>query len=614
MKKPTLQLNKLSNKQTLAAWLIYHLGIVAFFAVTFIFFHSQIKIDSDLFNLIPKSFAMDSVKKADEKMTSITGQNVFILVANPEFSEAKNVAVKVYEQLSESDNFESLTLYNDMNTLTDVTSFLYKYRWNMLDVDSIEKLNFPDGSGAESFAMNALSQAYGGFTMLPLDNLETDPFMLTEHNLQVYLNALQKSGTAMTLTDGVLASENEGTWYVMVRGVLSKKGSALASENNGISEIYKTCGQYETGNTRFIYSGTTYHSHQSSNSAEKEIKLIAIVSMVIVIGMLLLVFRSPTPLLHSVGSIFVSVGVAFLANLAVFKRMHIITLVFGTSLIGSCIDYSLHFFSHWAGNAKLKTGEEIRNQLLPGLTMAIVSSGICFAILLFAPFTLLKQMSLFCLVGLISSYLTTIAIYPRIALPKGNRVLKLVAPFEKILVVMQNKIVGRIVISVLFIFAFVSIYISRNDVKIKNNVLSLYKMEGKLLSDEIEAGKIIQYSPSAWYLVSGDTEEECLENEDPAIALLGFVGLKKLFPMQPAMQEVWQNLFYDTVDLLEKRASSGSGSAQIRAAAARAMAFATDISYSTVEAVLKSLSVSFRYDTAFIAKEPSIYLLQRQNE
>ncbi len=108
--------------------------------------------------------------------------------------------------------------------------------------------------------------------------------------------------------------------------------------------------------------------------------------------------------------------------------------------------------------------------------------------------------------------------------------------------------------------------------------------------------------------------EECLENENPVIALLGFMGLKKLFPMQPGMQEVWQNLFYDTVDLLEKRASSGSGSAQIRAAAAKAMAFATDISYSTVEAVLKSLSVSFRYDTAFIAKEPPLYLLQRQND
>lgn len=71
--------------------------------------------------------------------------------------------------------------------------------------------------------------------------------------------------------------------------------------------------------------------------------------------------------------------------------------------------------------------------------------------------------------------------------------------------------------------------------------------------------------------------EECLENENPQIALLGFMGLKKLFPMQPGMQEVWQNLFFDTVDLLEKRASSGSGSAQIRAAATKAMAFATEL-------------------------------------
>lgn len=106
--------------------------------------------------------------------------------------------------------------------------------------------------------------------------------------------------------------------------------------------------------------------------------------------------------------------------------------------------------------------------------------------------------------------------------------------------------------------------------------------------------------------------EECLENENPQIALLGFMGLKKLFPMQPGMQEVWQNLFFDTVDLLEKRASSGSGSAQIRAAATKAMAFATELSFSSIEAVLKSLSVTFRYDTAFIAKEPPIYLLQRQ--
>ena len=519
MKKRTLQLTKFTGKQTLNIWLIYHLGILLFFASILLFFHNQIKIDSDLFNLIPKSFSMDSVKKADEKMTSITSQNVFILVANPEFSTAKEVAEKIYASLNDSDNFESLSLYNDMGSLTDVTDFLYKYRWNMLDKATVDSIN--STGGAEKFAMNALSKAYGGFTMLPLDNLDSDPFMLTEHNLTNYLEALQSSGTAMTLTDGVLASEFEGSWYVMLRGVLSKKGSTLAAKSNGITEIYSICNAIVAASdsdsvkeTHFVYSGTPYHSHQSSTSASKEIKLIAIISMLIVIVILILVFRSPKPLIFSVGSILISVSVAFLATLAVFRKMHIITLVFGTSLIGSCIDYSLHYFSHWAGNIEMKTGEEIRNHLLPGLTMAIISSGICFAILLFAPFTLLKQMSLFCLTGLISSYLTTIAIFPRIPLPAGNRELGTVEKFKKLSQIMQNKLVGRIVITVLFAFSIISIFICRKNVTIKNNLLSLYKMEGKLLEDEIEASKIIQYSPSGWYLISGETEEECLKNEE----------------------------------------------------------------------------------------------------
>ena len=512
MKKRTLRLSNLSGKQTLAVWLIYHLGILAFFLFIFVFFHDQVKIDSDLFNLIPKSFAIDSVKQADEKMTSITGQNVFILVSNPKFEEAKKVAVAVYDKLSGSDNFVSLSLYNDMESLTDVTDFLYKYRWNLLDEETVNQIN-ADG-GAEAFATNALAQAYGGFTMLPLDNLDTDPFMLTEHNLTTYLAAIQSSGTAMTLKDGVLASEYEGNWYVMVRGVLSKKGSKLAAKSNGVTEIYDTCNSFADENTRFVYSGTPYHSHKSSTSASREISVISTVSLLAVIIILLLVYKSAKPLLFSVGSILISIAVAFLATLATFRNMHIITLVFGTSLIGSCIDYSLHYFTHWAGNSQLNSGIEIRNHLLPGLTMAIISTGICFAILLFAPFTLLKQMSLFCLVGLVSSYLTTIAIYPRLSLPKGERELKQVRFYTKFAKITQNKFVGPIMIVAMFLFAILSIAICRKNVKVKNNLLSLYVAEGKIKSDEIEAYKIIQYAPSGWYLVSGDSEEECLENEE----------------------------------------------------------------------------------------------------
>ena len=201
-------------------------------------------------------------------------------------------------------------------------------------------------------------------------------------------------------------------------------------------------------------------------------------------------------------------------TIAVFHKMHILTLVFGTSLIGSCIDYSLHFFVHWASNEKLNSGREVREHLLPGLIMAIVSSGLCFAILVFAPFNLLKQMGVFSLFGLISSFLTTIAIFPYISIPQGERKIKLLAIVRPVKNKKMQKIVGRAVIVALFVFSIGSIAIFHKNFKIENNVTKLYTLEGRLLSDEAEANQIIQYSPSGWFIVHGDTAEQALQNEE----------------------------------------------------------------------------------------------------
>lgn len=523
MKNRTLLLNdsfnNISQKKLSCVWIIYHAAALIFFLLSLIIFRNKIGIDSDLFNLVPKSISMASVKKADEKMMSVTSQNVFVLVANQDINQAKKVAEKVYSELKDSKNFESISLYNDVSAMGEITDFLYKYRSFLIDEKTADSILASD-EGAEAFALEALSKAYGGFTMLPLDNLDTDPYLLTEYHLQNYLTALQNAGTAMSVKDGVLASKFEGKWYVMIRGVLSRTGAKLASKNNAITEIYKACDSALAGsedtdsNTSFVFSGTPFHSHESSNSASREISIIATVSMLAVILLLIFIFRSVKPLVFSVASILISLGVAVLSTLAVFHKMHVITLVFGTSLIGSCIDYSLHFFTHWAANKELKSSIEIRNHIFPGLLMAIISTGICFAILLFAPFTILKQMSFFCLTGLISSFLTTIALYPYIKLPEQRGELRFTKGFSKLISRMQQKRVGRSVIILLFGLSFLSIAIFNKNVKVKNNLLTLYDMKGKLLQDEITASQVIQYTPGGWYIVSGDTEEEALENEE----------------------------------------------------------------------------------------------------
>ncbi len=107
--------------------------------------------------------------------------------------------------------------------------------------------------------------------------------------------------------------------------------------------------------------------------------------------------------------------------------------------------------------------------------------------------------------------------------------------------------------------------------------------------------------------------EEMMENENPIFVFLAHKALSKLFPMSNAMKNLWQDFFAETIDLLEKRASSSSGSAQLRTAAVKALAFSNDLSFSVIESALKSLFTSFCYETSFISTEPLLPLLSKSS-
>ena len=505
------RLHNIKQKKILLTWISFHLIIFLFFIFNLIFSKTSYSVSADLFNMLPKTFSEESVNKADAMLTSGANNNVFILVSNKDFSEAKKIAEYVYSKLEKSEYFSSISLYNDENSVDQVIEFIFNNKWNLIDNNTIKLI---ENQGLSYISDMALSLVYGGITLTSLDNLEEDPFLLSELELKNYLEKIQQSGIGMTAVDGVLAQETENGWYIMLRGVLNKEGAAMASKKNGVTEIYKVCAEFESDETHFVFSGTPFHSHESSNSASKEIVLISIISLLLMLVILLIVFRSPIPILCSISAILLSALTAFIGTLSIFKTVHIIALVFGTSLIGSCIDYSLHYFVHWASNSELTNGIDIRNYVLKGLSLAIISSCVCFSILLFAPFTLLKQISIFCLLGLISSYLTTIAIYPYIKLPKDE---KRKFSFEGIFRKNNSDTVRtlkKIIPITLIFFSLMIICIFHNQIGVKNNISSLYKMKGKLLSDEIESAKVIQYNPTGWFILRAETEQELIEKEE----------------------------------------------------------------------------------------------------
>ena len=462
-----------TNTRLCFFYILLHLAAITAFGISAA--KGRFSVSSDLFSMIPKTSENRALEIADKKLTGNSGKEVFILSKAEDFNSAKKNAEAVCKALRNapefSDFFESLTLYSDGEAYTEIFDFIRKYRSNLLDEKTVRKLETE--YGIRDFAEASLAGIYSGFSMAPLDDLENDPYFLDEVHLRRLMQILNDSGTSMSLKDGVLAAQFEGQWFVMIQGALTDKGAALAQKKNGVQLIYDVCLPMEGDDAAFVFSGTPFHSHKSSTNASFEISLMSTISLLTVLAMLIFVFLSPLPIFAAFTSILISITFAFSSTAAIFGQVHALTLVFGTSLIGSCIDYSLHFFTHWAGNKELKDGFEIRNHIFSGLVMAIISTGICFAILLFAPFTILRQMSLFCLTGLLSSFLTTVSIYPYIRLPKNRGNVRFVNSFSKVISFVQQKWFGRTMIAVLFVASMILLAIFHSNLKIKNNVLLL---------------------------------------------------------------------------------------------------------------------------------------------
>jgi predicted exporter len=91
-----------------------------------------------------------------------------------------------------------------------------------------------------------------------------------------------------------------------------------------------------------------------------------------------------------------------------FERIHLITLVFGASLIGVAEDYGIYFFCRRLGADEQLGSWELLRRTLPALILTLVSTLIGYLGLVLTPFPGLRQMALFSASGLIFAWLTVV--------------------------------------------------------------------------------------------------------------------------------------------------------------------------------------------------------------
>jgi predicted exporter len=524
MKKPCFLLNNAALRGVIhrppLLWLVVHGGLLLALVCS-LFWRGPVRLNTGLMDILPPQAGLASAADADAILGERNARQIMMLAASPGFDEAKAGAEALYAALAgDIAGFESLSLWMDETYMSRLNQYLYDYRFMLLDAGTRETL---EKGGAAELAAEALASVYGAFSLGPLDNLEGDPFLLAGLQTRRLFDLSLASGGSLSLNDDVLAARYEENWYVMILGALSPQGAALTNKKSAVQKIYAAGDQIMAAHPelRFYYSGAPFHSYESSSSAQREIALISTLSLAVVILIFLWVFRSPVPALFSFAATGCSLLTALGAALLVFREVHVLSFVFGTTLIGTCVDYSIHFFIYRKGLPDIAAGTEIRSRVFRGIAMSFISTVICFAALLFAPFAILKQFAVFSVAGLFSSFLSVMCIYPLIRNGKRKNsplpIFKLcLKPVKK-----RRKLSRTALLAAMPLVCLVLLAINRDNVRVENKIGDLYAMPEKLAESERISAQALNYGVSGWYfIVSGSDPEALLQNEETLRAAL----------------------------------------------------------------------------------------------
>jgi predicted exporter len=198
-----------------------------------------------------------------------------------------------------------------------------------------------------------------------------------------------------------------------------------------------------------------------------------------------------------------------------FERVHLLTLVFGASLIGGAQDYGTYYLcNRIAPDARTFDSSQLLRRLLPALVLTLVTTVIGYMGLALTPFPGLRQMAVFSALGLIFAWLTVVFWFPllvRTGTLESTRVAQWWAiSLERWPSLRFDR--SSLWAAGLF-FAFAVFGVTRLD--IQDDIRLLQNPPKKLVDDQTQLSKLLDMpTPVQFYIVRGSTPEVVLQREE----------------------------------------------------------------------------------------------------
>ena len=334
--------------------------------------------------------------KSDNLLIDLSSRfsaKINIIVESSDFEKAEEVSKTFYAKIDKTKMKSS-----DAN-ITEIIEEYEKYHNNLLSNQTRKYLINKQYDKVEENAYEALYNP----VIPPIGSIEDDPFLLLT---DFVMNLNKNSQAPSNFTPIQLNDKYYSLIMLDVDKELALSPTVLNKEVKKLVDLQK---EFSKNGTKVYLTGAPIHSYFASSHSIFEINLICILSTLFVIGLVFWYFGSLFPLIPIGLSIGLGIYAGYCMTALVFKNIHILTFVFSTTLIGVCVDYSLHYF---VALKEGKTGTEVIKDIFKSLTVSLITTVSAFLILLFADFILLRQISIFTITGLVTVYGIVVLWYP----------------------------------------------------------------------------------------------------------------------------------------------------------------------------------------------------------
>ncbi|WP_093555780.1 MMPL family transporter [Pseudoduganella namucuonensis] len=473
----------------------------------------RITPDTDILALLPVQERDPVLQQSFLHMVDAAQQRLVVLVGAEDWADAKKAADAYRAVLDTQPGMFASTPVND-KTQDDWLALFQRHRLALLTAEQEQRLRVEPAGHWEEAALGRMYNAFGG---PKLGSWQDDPYGLFAGWMQE-----RAQETPVRPRDGYLFVAEKGgagsnpRQYVLLPMTLKVPAFSITAQDTVLPLLARAAeaARKAVPKVDLIPAGVVLHAAAASGQAHREMSTIGLGSLAGIVLLTWLAFHTLRPILLILLSIGVGCLGAFSVCWLLFGRVHLLTLVFGASLIGVAQDYGIYFlFNRMAADPALDS-RALLKKLMPGLSLTLLAAVIGYMGLAFTPFPGLRAMAVFSALGLVFAWLTVICWFPPLLKGGALKPGALARGYGGLLRRWPSPRLNAPTLALAAVFAVAAgaglMRLHPND-----DIRLLQNSPKRLVQDQIRLGKLLDApTPVQFYLVRGASEEEVLQREE----------------------------------------------------------------------------------------------------